>query len=95
MATDSTNSRIFVSDLEAATERAREANDRLAEVGRKVTTAYLDGVEKYVSGVAQFERKLGEQSQVEAVASLFDTHAKLTEDVVKTSVSAARELITA
>jgi hypothetical protein len=46
MATDSTKSRIFVSDLKAATERAREANDRLAEASRKVTSAYLDRVEK-------------------------------------------------
>jgi AmiR/NasT family two-component response regulator len=51
MATDSTKSRIFV-DLKAATERAREANDRLAEASRKVTSAYLDRVEKYVPGLA-------------------------------------------
>jgi hypothetical protein len=95
MATSSTKSRTSVPDLKAATERAREANDRLAEVGRKVSSANLDGVEKYAAGLAQFERKIGEQSQVEAVASLFDTHAKLTEDVVKASVSAARQLITA
>jgi hypothetical protein len=95
MATDSTNINTAVPDFEAATERAREANERLLEAGRKVSSAYLDGVEKYVSGLAQFERKVAEQTHVEAVASLLDTHAKLTEDVVKASVSAARELITA
>jgi hypothetical protein len=95
MAATTTKSRTFVPDLEAAAERTREANDRLAEVGRKVTTAYLDGVEKYFVGVAQFERKLGEHSQVEAIASLLDSHAKLTEDAAKTSISATRELITA
>jgi hypothetical protein len=82
-------------DFEAATERAREANDRLAEVGRKVTAAYLDGVEKYVAGIAQFERKIGDQTKVDAVASLIGTHADLTEEITKVSVSAARELITA
>jgi hypothetical protein len=85
----------FVPDLEAATERARETNDRLTEVGRKVTNAYLDGVEKYATSFADFERKLGKQSQVEAVAGMLDTHAQLTEDVVKAGVSAARELVTA
>jgi hypothetical protein len=95
MATSSIKTTTPVPDFDAATKRAREANDRLVEVGRRVTTAYLDGVEQYVTAIAQFEREIGEQSQVEAVASLFDTHAKLTEDVVKTSVSAARELITA
>jgi hypothetical protein len=95
MATSSIKTTTAVPDFDAATKRAREANDRLVEVGRRVTTAYFDGVEQYVTAIAQFEREIGEQSQVEAVASLFDTHAKLTEDVVKTSVSAARELITA
>jgi hypothetical protein len=80
-------------DLEAATERVREANERFAEAGRKVTSAYLDGVEKYVGGLTQFERKLGAQSQVEAVTSLFNAHAKLTDDVTSATVSAARELI--
>jgi len=82
-------------DFEAATERTREANDRLAEVGRKVTTAYLDGVEKYVSRVAQFERQVGDQTKVDAVSSLLSTHADLAEEITKVSVSAARELITA
>jgi hypothetical protein len=95
MATSSTKSRTFVPDVEAATERAREANDRLVDVGRKVSSAYLDGVETYVAGLARFERTIGEQSQVESVASLLGTHAQVTEDVAKASVSAARELITA
>ena len=53
MAADSTNSRALVSDLKAATERARDANDRLAEASRKVTSAYLDRVEKCVAGLAR------------------------------------------
>jgi hypothetical protein len=95
MAATSTKNSTFIPDLDAVTERAHEANERLAEVSRKVTTAYLDGIEKYVADVAKFERKLGEQTKVDAVASLLRTHAQLTEDVAKASVSAARELITA
>ncbi|HWC86296.1 MAG TPA: hypothetical protein VG388_07145 [Solirubrobacteraceae bacterium] len=94
MATTSTKSS-FVPDLEAATERARETNERLAEVSRKMTSAYLDGVEKYAESFASFERKLGKQAHVEAVATMLDIHAQVTEEVVKASVSAARELITA
>jgi hypothetical protein len=80
-------------DIEAATERVREANERFAEAGRKVSNAYLDGIEKYVGGLTQFERKLGAQSQVDAVTGLFNAHAKLTDDVTSATVSAARELI--
>jgi hypothetical protein len=82
-------------DLEAATERATDANERLAEVSRKVTNAYLDGVENYVADLTEFERKLGEQTKVDAVASLLRTHAQLAEDVAKANVSVARELIAA
>jgi hypothetical protein len=95
MAATSTKTDTFTPDLEAATERAREANERFAEITRKVTTAYLDGVESYVADFAKFERKLGQQTKVDAVTSLLSTHAQLTEDVAKASVSAARQLITA
>jgi hypothetical protein len=95
MATSSTKTKTAVPDFEAATKRAGEANERLLEAGRKVSSAYLDGVENYISGLAQFERKVAEQSQVDAVASLLGAHADLTEEITKVSVSAARELIAA
>lgn len=85
----------FVPDLEAAGERARETNERLTEVGRKMTGAYLDGLEKYAESLAYFERKVGKQTHVDAVASLLETHAVMTEEVVKAGVSAAREMIAA
>lgn len=80
-------------DLEAAGERVREANERFVEAGRKVTSAYLDGVERYVNGLTQFERKVGAQAQVEGVTGLFNAHAKMTEDVTSAAISAARELV--
>jgi hypothetical protein len=96
MATATTNSRRNTTpDFDAAGERIREANDKFLTAGRKVTAAYLDGVERYVTGVTKAERKLGEQSQVDAFSQLFTAHANLTDDVVKASVSATRELINA
>jgi hypothetical protein len=93
MATSTTKSTSFFPDFEAASERAVQANERFAEAGRKVTNAYLDGVEKYVGGLAQFERKLAAQSQVEAVAGVLTAHAQMAEDLTKASVRAARELV--
>jgi hypothetical protein len=96
MATASTkHTTSFAPDLEAATERVRAANERFFEASRKITGAYLDGVERYVSGLTDYERKVGEQSQVEIVASLLGAHAKLTDDVTTASLSVARELIAA
>lgn len=80
-------------DIETATERVREANERVYAAGRKVTTAYLDTVERYVHGLASFERKLATQSNLEPVAGIFTAHAKMTEDLTSANVSAARELI--
>jgi hypothetical protein len=93
MATQTNKQHTLYPDLEAANERVREANDRFVEAGRKITSAYLDGVEKYVHGLAQFERKLGEQSHIEPVAGALSAHAKMTEELTSASISAARELI--
>jgi hypothetical protein len=92
-ATSSKQQNSLYPDLEAAGERVREANERFIEAGRKVTSAYLDGVERYVNGLTQFERKIGAQSQVEGVTGLFNAHAKMTEDVTSATISAARELV--
>jgi len=82
-------------DLDAVAERIREANERIVAASRKATVAYLDGVERYVAGVVQAERKVGEQSQIEVFGQLLNAHASLTEDVVKAGVAATRELISA
>ena len=87
--------RTFVPDLEAASERLWDANDRLLDAGRKVTGAYLDGFERYVTGVTRFERQLGAQVPGEGFGSFLDAHASLTDDVAKAGVAAARELIRA
>ncbi|MHB1571130.1 MAG: hypothetical protein ACYCXW_23900 [Solirubrobacteraceae bacterium] len=95
MATSTKQQSSSTPDFEAVNERVRETSDRMFEAGRKLTGAYLDGVERYVHGLAQFERKLGEQSYLQPVAGVLSAHAKLTEDLTSASVSAARELIAA
>jgi hypothetical protein len=82
-------------DFEAAAEQAREAGDKFTEASRKITNAYLDSLEKYFHGVAQYQRKLGEQSKMEPFAGVLTAQAKLTEDLTSASVTAARELISA
>lgn len=96
MATTSTQTKIAaVPGFEAVAEQARDANERFLDAGRKVTSAYLDGIEKYMTEVAQFERKVGETSHVDAVGTLIDAHVKVTEAVVKASIAATRKLVTA
>jgi hypothetical protein len=85
--------KILYPDFESAAEQARETGDKFFDAGRKITNAYLDSVEKYVHGVAQFQRKLGEQSKLEPVAGVLAAQAKLGEDLTSASVNAARDLI--
>jgi hypothetical protein len=82
-------------DFESAAEQARETGDKFLEASRKITNAYLDSVEKYVHGVAQYQRKLGEQSKLEPITGVLTAQAKLAEDLTSASVTAARELIAA
>jgi hypothetical protein len=82
-------------DLDAVASQIREANERILTAGRTATVAYLDGVERYVAGVTKAERKFGEQSQLGVFGQLLNAHAGLTEDVVKATVTATRELISA
>jgi len=94
-ATQTKQDQTLYPDFESAAEQARETGDKFIEAGRKITNAYLDGVEKYVHGVARFQRKLGEQSKLEPLSGVLTAQAKLTEDLTSASVSAARELIAA
>ena len=79
-------------DFESAAEQARETGDKFIEAGRKVTNAYLDGVEKYVHGIAQFQRKLGAESKTVHLMSISidpeeDTPARLAEYAKKFGAS--------
>jgi hypothetical protein len=94
-ATQNKHDQTLYPDFGSAAEQARETGDKFIEAGRKVTNAYLDGVEKYARGVAQFQRKLGEQSKLEPLTGVLTAQAKLTEDLTSAGVTAARELITA
>ena len=85
----------LIPDIEAATARLRASNKRLAQASRKVSSAYLDGIEKYLLGLAEIERKVAAQTQLEPVAQLIDAHAALTESLTKASISGVRQLILA
>ena len=85
----------FYTDFETVVEQTRETSDKLVASSRKLTAAYLDGVEKYVGGVTQFQRKLGEQIKVEPFSGVLNAQAKLAEDLTSAGVAAARELIAA
>lgn len=93
--TRTNDTKTITPDFEAATEQIRETSDRFVAAGRKVTNAYLDGVERYVAELVKAERKIGEQSQVGPFGQILTAHAALTEDVVQASLAATRDLVSA
>jgi hypothetical protein len=94
MATAATKTKSrLIPDYEAAEERFRETSDRIVDANTKLVGAYLDGVERYVSSLAALERKLGQQTKIDAFSTLTEAHANVVEDVTKASVTAARELV--
>ncbi len=95
MAATSSKHNTTYPDFESTAEQVRETGDKFVRAGAKVTGAYLDGVEKYVHGIAQFQRRLGEQTKLEPLAGILTAQAKLAEDLTSASVNAARELIAA
>lgn len=95
MATKTAEAFGLPTDFDNVVEQTREAGDKLVASSRKLTIAYLDGVEKYVGGVAQFQRKLGEQIKLEPITGVLNAQAKLVEDLTSASVATARELVSA
>ncbi len=93
MASTTQKDTTFTPDFQAAAERAVQANERFTEAGRKMTGAYLDGFEKYVGSVSQYERKLSQQGQFGPFAGVLQAHADLTDNLTGAGLRAARELI--
>jgi hypothetical protein len=79
--------------VEEATERVRELNERIIDTSRKAGAAYLDSYEKVLKSIADFEERVGSSTQVEWVAAITQAHADFTRDLAKVYASSAREFL--
>jgi hypothetical protein len=80
-------------NVDAAAERIREVNERIIESSRKAGTTYLDLYEKTLNSIADYQEKVGEQSQVDWVTTIANTQAEFTRELASAYSSAARSLI--
>src|SRR3954465_8256547 len=78
---------------EAAADRIRDLNERIIESGKKAGTTYLDVYEKTLNSIADYQEKVGEQSQVDWVKTITDAQANFTRDLAGAYTSAARTLL--
>jgi hypothetical protein len=93
MATATKNKQTADHNVDAAAERIREVNERIIESSRKAGTTYLDLYEKTLNSIADYQDKVGEQSQVEWVTTIANTQAEFTRELASAYSSAARSLI--
>ena len=80
-------------NFEQAADRLRDLNERIIESGRKAGNTYLDVYEKTLNSIADYQEKVGEQSQVEWVKTITDAQANFTRDLAGAYTSAARTLL--
>jgi hypothetical protein len=93
MATATKNKQTSDHNADAAAERIREVNERIIESSRKAGNTYLDLYEKTLSSIADYQDKVGEQSQVEWVTTIANSQANFTRELAGAYASAARSLL--
>jgi hypothetical protein len=93
MATATKNKQTADHGVDAAAERVREVNERIIESSRKAGTTYLDLYEKTLNSIADYQDKVGEQSQIEWVTTIANSQANFTRELAGAYTSAARSLL--
>jgi hypothetical protein len=78
---------------DAAADRIRDLNERIIESSKKAGNTYLDIYEKTLNSIADYQEKIGEQSQVDWVTTIANAQASFTRDLAGAYSSAARSLL--
>jgi hypothetical protein len=78
---------------EDAAERIRDLNERILESGKKAGNTYLDIYEKTLSSIADYQEKVGEQSQVDWVTTMANAQADFTRQLASAYSGAARNML--
>jgi transposase len=78
---------------EETADRIRDLNERIIEAGRKAGNAYLDGYEKTLRSIADYEERMADSSQVEWLSTLLNAQADFTREIAKAATASAREFL--
>jgi hypothetical protein len=87
------NTRAANDTTDAAADRIRDLNERIIESSKKAGNVYLDIYEKTLNSIADYQEKVGEQSQVDWVTTIANAQASFTRDLAGAYSSAARSLL--
>jgi hypothetical protein len=78
---------------EATSERIRDLNERILESSKKAGTAYLDGYEKALTSIADYQESVAKQTDVDWISTVVDAQARFTRELTTLYVNAGRELL--
>jgi hypothetical protein len=80
-------------NVEAAAERIRDLNERILESSKKAGNVYLDTYEKTLHSIADFQEKVGKESQTDWIQTMTNAQAKFTRELADAYTSSARQLL--
>jgi hypothetical protein len=83
----------FEVDIEAATERVRELNDKVLTAAKQTGNRSLDTYEQTVRTVLDFGQKVADSTKVEQISELAKSQASIIAEVTNAYTQAARELL--
>jgi hypothetical protein len=83
----------FDVDIEAATERVRELNDKVFTAAKQTGTMSIDAYEQTVQTVIDFGLKIADSTKVEQISEIAKSQASIINEVTNAYTRAARELL--
>jgi len=80
-------------NIDAAAERIRDLNERILESSKKAGSVYVDLYEKTLHSIADYQEKVGKQSDAEWVSTIANAQADFTRQLAGAYTSSARSLL--
>jgi hypothetical protein len=87
------NTRAAQDNADAAADRIRDLNERILESSKKAGNVYVDMYEKTLHSIADYQEKVGQQSQVDWVETMANAQADFTRQLTKAFTSASRSAL--
>lgn len=83
----------FDVDIEAATERVRELNDKVFTAAKQTGTMSLDAFEQTVQSALDFGLKVADSTKVDQISEIAKSQASIINEITAAYTQAARELL--
>jgi hypothetical protein len=80
-------------NFEVAAERVRDLNERIIESSKKAGNVYLDMYERTLHSIADYQEKVGKDSNVDWVKTVTDAQANFTRELTDAYTSSARTML--